>query len=79
MERYEFKKCMELRERVKNRVKGGVFIGINRDSLTVTINGGRGIRYTRNINDIPYRIDYDKMTDEIVYDYKKFIINRFIF
>ncbi len=45
--------------------------------MAVNINAGRGIRYYRNINDIPYRIDFEKMVDEIVYDYKKFLINKF--
>lgn len=77
MEKNEFFKCMQLHKLLKSRIKGNVYIIISNGTLSVNINAGRGIRYYRNINDIPYHIDFEKMVDEIIYDYKKFLNDRF--
>ena len=78
MEKHEFFKCIELHKRLKEKVKGGVFIGMNNGTMTVSISGFRGVRYTKFYNNLPDWIDYDKVSDEIAYDYRKFILDKFL-
>lgn len=79
MEKHEFFKCIELHKRLKEKVKGGVFIGMNNDTMTVSISGFRGIRYTKFYNNIPNWIDYDKVADELYHDYRRFILEKFCY
>ncbi len=78
MEKYEFFKCMELHKRLKEKVKAGIFIGINNGSMTISITGFRGVRFVTYLNDISGWIDYDKIVDDIVLKYKDFIFKKFL-
>ena len=53
MEKYDFITCMNLHKKLKERIKGGIFISIDNGQLSININGGRGIRYRSYINDLP--------------------------
>lgn len=79
MEKHEFFKCMELHKRLKEKVKAGIFIGINNKTMTISISGFRGVRFVKYINDIPEWIDYDKLVDDIVYEYRRFILDKFLY
>jgi hypothetical protein len=79
MDKRDWNKCMELHKRLKNKIKGGIFISISNGTLTVHINAHRGIKYTRYINDLDYRINIDKLVDEIEYDYRKYIKSKFLY
>ena len=79
MEKHEFFKCIELHKRLKEKVKGGVFIGIKNGTMTVSISGFRRVRYTKFYNNLPDWIDYDKVADELYYDYRKFILEKFCY
>lgn len=78
MEKHEFFKCMELHKRLKEKVKAGIFIGINNSKMTVSITGFRGVRFVCYLDNVPDWIDYDKMVDDIVLKYRDFILKKFL-
>lgn len=84
MLRYEFVRCMELRTRLTERIKGRIFIGKNGDDVTISIFGCPTCRYQVNLNNVrsdssmfvsPYNID--EIANVIYEDYKKFIQKKF--
>lgn len=84
MLRYEFVRCMELREKLTERIKGQIFVGKNGDNVTITIFGCPTCRYMVNLDNVrsdsstfisPYNIN--EIADAIYDDYKKFINNKF--
>lgn len=77
MKEQDFLKCMSLRKRIKDKIKGRIFISLYRGTLSININSGKGIYYIKNVNNISYRIDYDEMAEEIINDYKRFILDKF--
>lgn len=79
MDKQDFFKCMELHKRLKEKVKGGIFICINNGIMSINITGCRGIRFTYNINNISGWIDFNQLIDEIIWEYKKFINNVFLY
>ena len=79
MEKHEFFKCMEIHKRLKEKVKAGIFIGLNNGTMTISITGFRGVRFVKYINDISDWIDFDNIVDSIVYEYRKFILDKFLY
>lgn len=84
MLRYEFVRCMELRARLAERIKGQIFVGKNGDDVTISIFGCPTCRYQVNLDNVisdssmfisPYNID--EIANAIYEDYKKFIQKRF--
>ena len=84
MLRYEFVRCIELRKRLAERIKGQIFVGKNGDNITINIFGCPTCRYQVNLDDVrndssifisPYNID--EITNAIYEDYKKFIHRKF--
>ena len=84
MLRYEFVRCMELRARLAERIKGQIFVGKNGDDVTISIFGCPTCRYQVNLDNVgsdssmfisPYNID--EIANVIYEDYKKFIQKRF--
>lgn len=84
MLRYEFVRCMELRARLAERIKGQIFVGKNGDDMTISIFGCPTCRYQVNLDNVrsdssmfisPYNID--EIANIIYEDYKKFIQNKF--
>ncbi len=84
MLRYEFVRCMELRTRLTERIKGQIFVGKNGDDVTISIFGCPTCRYQVNLDNVrsdnsmfisPYNID--EIANVIYEDYKKFIQKRF--
>lgn len=82
MLREEYLTCLTLHKKLKERIKGRIFITIQENTLIVNINAGRGIKRH-------YRFKCDiKEVDEIYVgdtayrierDYRKFINNRFLY
>lgn len=79
MEKHEFFKCMEIHKRLKEKVKAGIFIGLNNGTMTISITGFRGVRFVKYINDISDWIDFDNIVNNIVYEYRKFILDKFLY
>lgn len=65
--------CLDLQKILKERIKGRIFVSIEKDCLSVNINPGKGINYRRNVNDISYRLNIEDVANEIEYDYRNFI------
>ena len=78
MEKYDFITCMNLHKKLKERIKGGIFISIDNGQLGININGGRGIRYRSYINELPREKEQiQKFADSIEKDYRSFINEKY--
>lgn len=78
MEKYDFITCMNLHKKLKERIKGGIFISIVNGQLSININGGRGIRYRSYINDLPRgKEQIQTYADSIEKDYRSFINEKY--
>ena len=78
MEKYDFIICMNLQKKLKERIKGGIFISIDNGQLSININGGRGIRYRSYINELPREKEQiQKFADLIEKDYRSFINEKY--
>ena len=78
MNKYDFIKCMNLHKRLKDKIKGRVFLSIENDNMTININAIKGIKYKSYINDVPKQIsNYDFWAEQILDDYKKYIFETF--
>lgn len=84
MLRYEFVRCMELREKLTERIKGQIFVGKNGDNVTISIFGCPTCRYMVDLDNVisddssfisSYNIN--EIADAIYNDYKKFINKKF--
>ena len=84
MLRYEFVRCMELRSRLAERIKGKIFVGKNRDDVTISIFGCPACRYQVNLDVVRNKTsifvspdNINGLADAIYEDYKQFIQKRF--
>lgn len=78
MEKYDFITCMNLHKKLKERIKGGIFISIVNGQLSININGGREIRYRSYINDLPRgKEQIQAYADSIERDYRSFINEKY--
>ena len=78
MEKYDFITCMNLHKKLKERIKGGIFISIVNGQLSININGGRGIRYRSYINELPRgKEQIQTYADSIEKDYRSFINEKY--
>lgn len=78
MEKYDFITCMNLHRKLKERIKGGIFISIDNGQLSININGGREIRYRSYINDLPRgKEQIQTYADSIERDYRSFINEKY--
>ena len=78
MEKYDFITCMNLHKKLKERIKGGIFISIDNGQLSININGGRGIRYKSYINELPRgKEQIPKYDDSIERDYRSIINEKY--
>lgn len=79
MEDTKFFKCMKIREKLKEKIKAKIFIGLNNNTMTINITGFRGVSFVKYINDISDWIDFNKIVDDIVYEYRRFILDKFLY
>lgn len=77
MEKYDFIRCMNLHKKLKERIKGGIFISVENGKLSININAGRGIRYRSYIEKLPEREDIQTYADSIERDYRAFINEKY--
>ena len=81
MERNDFikKKSIDLFNILKNKVKGTLFIGYENGTITVNINNARGfIHYKKYINDDRSLSNLERLADDIIYDYRKYLLSLFL-
>lgn len=77
MEKQDFFKCIEIHKRLKEKVKAGIFIGINGKTMSISITGFRGVRFITYLDDISGWLDYDKIVEDILYKYEDFLLEKF--
>ena len=78
MEKYDFITCMNLHKILKNRIKGGIFISIDKGELGININAGRGVKYRSYINELPKgKEQIQTYADSIERDYRSFINEKY--
>lgn len=77
MKKYDFIICMNLHKKLKEKIKGSVFIGIDNGQMSININGARGIKYRSYINELPGRNDIERYAEYIEKDYRNFINEKF--
>lgn len=78
MEKYDFIICMNLHKKLKEKIKGDIFISIDKGQLGININAGRGIIYKKYINELPKSKDeLPTYADSIEKDYKSFINEKY--
>lgn len=73
----EFFKSMELHKILKERIRGRIFVTFDGSILNININPGKGIIYTRVINDISNRVNVQDLANEIEFDYRRFILKKY--
>lgn len=77
MNKRDFLLCMDIHKLLKAHIKGRIFISFYMGTLSVHINAGRGIKYFRNINERITKYNFEKIADQIEYDYRHYIRNVF--
>lgn len=45
-------RCIEIRKRLEDRIKGKVFIGIVNKVISINVTGFRGLRWSKELDDI---------------------------
>lgn len=74
---YEFAKCMQLRNKLAEKIKGKIFVTRERGITSIVIHGGPTITYKVNIDDNLLICNMDRIAHSIEDDYYHFIINKF--
>lgn len=69
-------KYLELHKKLKERIKGRIYIGIENNTATVNINGFKGITYRFVINDNECS-NPEELANKIENRYRKFLLNKF--
>ena len=67
----------DLHKKLKQRIKGKIYIGINHDIHTINIRGFKNIVYKMNLDDLENTFNTEDMANEIELKYREFILNRF--
>ena len=68
----------ELHKLLKERIKGSIYVGINKGEATVNITGFKGITYKLRLDDIRNNKSIKDMADEIERRYHGFIMSKFL-
>lgn len=77
MLRYEFIKCIDLRNKLAERIKGKIFVSLDNGRMTISIFGCPTCRYTLEITDIISLGDINEIADSVYYKYRQFIDQKF--
>ena len=67
---------LELHKKLKERIKGRIYIGVENNEAMVNIKGFKGITYRFTINDKDCRNTED-LANKIENRYRKFLLNKF--
>lgn len=80
MSKFEYIACMNLREKLRDRINGNIFISIKEnDTLLISIRSFRGLRFIFTYPSISYEIigqnfiNPDKIINKFLNDYKKYL------
>lgn len=80
MSKFEYIACMNLREKIRDRINGNIFISIKEnDTLLISIRSFRGLRFIFTYPNISYEIfgqsfiNSDKIINKFLNDYKDYL------
>ena len=80
MSKFEYIACMNLREKLRDRINGNIFISIKENNtLLVSIRSFRGLRFIFTYPNISYEIfgqsfiNSDKIINKFLNDYKDYL------
>ena len=76
MDKQQFIKSMNLHKKLKEKIKGCIYIEIKDNSLFINIKN-HGITFKKKINDISNAMDINKYVDSIKFEYWEFVRNEF--
>jgi hypothetical protein len=78
MEKHDFIICMNLHKKLKEKIKGDIFICIEKGRIKVYINVGKDIKYKSLLNDIPItKSQEQEYFEHILNDYKNYINEKY--
>lgn len=77
MLRYEFLRCMDLRAKIQEKIKGQVFVGIQNKKVTVSINACPTCKFNIEIHDTINTMNIDNIADNIYWQYRQYINKKF--
>ena len=69
--------CIKLQKKLKENIKGNIFVGSQDNLITISINAGHGITYEHKIVDMSKTFEIDKVVNIVTYDYHRYIIDKF--
>lgn len=80
MSKFEYIACMNLREKIRDRINGNIFISIKEnDTLLISVRSFRGLRFIFTYPNISYEIfgqsfiNSDKIINKFLNDYKDYL------
>lgn len=80
MSKFEYIACMNLREKLRDRINGNIFISIKEnDTLLINVRSFRGLRFIFIYPNISYEIfgqsfiNSDKIINKFLNDYKDYL------
>lgn len=80
MSKFEYIACMNLREKLRDRINGNIFISIKEnDTLLINVRSFRGLRFIFTYPNISYEIfgqsfiNSDKIINKFLNDYKDYL------
>lgn len=80
MSKFEYIACMNLREKLRDRINGNIFISIKEnDTLLISVRSFRGLRFIFTYPNISYEIfgqsfiNSDKIINKFLNDYKDYL------
>lgn len=80
MSKFEYIACMNLREKIRDRINGSIFINIKEnDTLLISVRSFRGLRFIFTYPNISYEIfgqsfiNSDKIINKFLNDYKDYL------
>lgn len=77
MLKYEFIRCMELRSKIQEKIKGTVFVGMQDEKITISITGCPTCRFAIEIHDTITVTNIDDLAANIYWQYRQFIEKKF--
>lgn len=77
MLREEYLVCMNLHKKLKEKIKGSIFIKIENNVLSIYIDTKKKVKFKKDIYDVSSKRDIEKIAEMIEGEYRRFINNKF--